>query len=212
MLRPAHLAYYKSSAEYQLLRLLDLSEVHSCTQITLKRHENTFGLVSTARTFYLQAKTQAEVQEWIKALEDARQTLMATSTENSIHGSIPIPNARPRSGSFTAPSLTPSPPRHRPSRMQNITSSDSDDPSPQTFHHRSGSAHLQPLSASPTKGQFPPAPDPAKTVLSGYLMKCGSKRRNWRKRWFVLTGEHLMYSASHMVKLPPSYADTSHRN
>jgi hypothetical protein len=193
------LAYYKTAAEYQLLRLLDLSEIHSCTQITLKRHENTFGLVSAARTFYLQAQAQAELQEWIKAIDDARQVLMATSTENSIQGSISIPIARPRSGSLTAPSLTPSPPRHRPSRLQNITSSDSDDPSPQPLHHRSGSAHLPPVSGSPSKSQFPSAPDPAKTVLSGYLMKCGSKRRNWRKRWFVLTGEHLMYSASHMV-------------
>ena len=31
-------------------------------------------------------------------------------------------------------------------------------------------------------------------------MKCGSKRRNWRKRWFVLTGEKLVYSGSHMVR------------
>jgi hypothetical protein len=36
-------------------------------------------------------------------------------------------------------------------------------------------------------------------VLSGYLMKCGSKRHNWRKRWFMLNGEKLVYSGSHMV-------------
>lgn len=36
-------------------------------------------------------------------------------------------------------------------------------------------------------------------VVSGYLMKCGSKRHNWRKRWFVLYGEKLVYSGSHMV-------------
>lgn len=34
-------------------------------------------------------------------------------------------------------------------------------------------------------------------------MKCGSKRRNWRKRWFVLNGEKLMYSGSHMVRSHP---------
>lgn len=39
----------------------------------------------------------------------------------------------------------------------------------------------------------------SKVVLSGYLMKCGSKRRTWRKRWFVLTEDKLMYSGSHMV-------------
>lgn len=42
----------------------------------------------------------------------------------------------------------------------------------------------------------------AKTILTGYLMKCGSKRRNWRKRWFVLTPEKLLYSGSHMDTKP----------
>ncbi|BGP19246.1 hypothetical protein JCM10213_007019 [Rhodosporidiobolus nylandii] len=42
-----------------------------------------------------------------------------------------------------------------------------------------------------------PAPDPNKVILSGYLMKQG-KRKNWRKRWFVLQSGMLMYSRSHM--------------
>ena len=49
----------------------------------------------------------------------------------------------------------------------------------------------------------PPAPgksgfgDPDKAILSGYLMKQG-KRKNWRKRWFVLFSGRLTYSRSHM--------------
>ncbi|GAA5821724.1 hypothetical protein JCM11251_000989 [Rhodosporidiobolus azoricus] len=48
----------------------------------------------------------------------------------------------------------------------------------------------------------PPAPiasppDPNKVILAGYLMKQG-KRKNWRKRWFVLHSGVLMYSRSHM--------------
>ncbi|KAK4046899.1 hypothetical protein OIO90_006407 [Microbotryomycetes sp. JL221] len=39
--------------------------------------------------------------------------------------------------------------------------------------------------------------DPNKVILSGYLMKQG-KRKNWRKRWFVLLSGKLMYSKSHM--------------
>ena len=41
--------------------------------------------------------------------------------------------------------------------------------------------------------------DPNKVILSGYLMKQG-KRRNWRKRWFVLQSGGLTYSRSHMVR------------
>jgi len=29
-------------------------------------------------------------------------------------------------------------------------------------------------------------------------MKCGNKRRSWRKRWFVLTSQELAYAKSHM--------------
>lgn len=196
MLRTAHLAYYKTSAEYQLLRLLELSDVHSCTQVTLKRHENSFGLVSPIRTFYLQAKTPGEVQEWVKAIEEARQTLMATSTQNSTSSPIAIPRSRSLSATHPPHPVTPSPPSHPP-HSQNITSSDSEDASHSDQPKYSmTSQHHPTIASSPTKTH---ATDPAKTILSGYLMKCGSKRRNWRKRWFVLTGEKLVYSGSHMV-------------
>jgi hypothetical protein len=33
------LAYYKTSAEYQLHSLLDLQDVHACTPVVLKRRE-----------------------------------------------------------------------------------------------------------------------------------------------------------------------------
>lgn len=42
------------------------------------------------------------------------------------------------------------------------------------------------------------APDPHRIVISGYLMKA-TKRKNWRKRWFMLTSSRLMYSRSHIV-------------
>ena len=42
--------------------------------------------------------------------------------------------------------------------------------------------------------------DISKVIMSGYLMKCGSRRHNWHKRWFTLSGEKLVYSRSHMVR------------
>ncbi|KAF8071854.1 pleckstrin-like protein [Lyophyllum atratum] len=200
VLRPAHLAYYKNSAEYQLLRLLELSDVHSCTQVALKRHDNTFGLVSPVRTFYLQAKTSGEVQEWVRAIEEARQTLTATSTQNSVSSPIPIPTPTRGSPSHLPPP-TPSPPSHG-GRGYNVTSSDSEDASPSEQRVLAASQDRQVLPPSPTKLQGSVPRDSAKIILSGYLMKCGSKRRNWRKRWFVLTGEKLVYSGSHMDTKP----------
>ncbi|KAF8239709.1 PH-domain-containing protein [Tricholoma matsutake] len=200
VLRPAHLAYYKSAAEYQLLRLLELSDVHSCTPVALKRHENTFGLISPIRTYYLQAKTHGEMQEWVHAIDEARQTLMATSTQNSVTSPIPIPTST-QSLSYP-PSITPSPPFHS-AHAQNITSSDSEDASPlaqRTYSSSSRDRSIMPSSPSKPQGSSPK--DSGKVILSGYLMKCGSKRRNWRKRWFVLTGEKLVYSGSHMDTKP----------
>ncbi|KAJ6520918.1 pleckstrin-like protein [Mycena vulgaris] len=196
VLRPAHLAYYKTAAEYQLLRLLDLSDVHSCTKVALKRHDNTFGLVSPIRTFYLQAKNPGEVHDWVHAIDAARQALVAASA-GSASNPIPIPRGRVK---HAPPPVTPSPPSHG----YYMTSSDSEDASPSGPRSYSGSSQTRPTvnvgGTSPSAKSH--AVDPAKTILSGYLMKCGSKRRNWRKRWFVLTGEQLVYSGSHMDTKP----------
>ncbi|KAF9267910.1 PH-domain-containing protein [Marasmius fiardii PR-910] len=194
VLRPGHLAYYKTAAEYQLLRLLDLSDVHSCTKVTLKRHENAFGLVSPVRTFYLQAKTPEEVQAWVQAIEDARQALASQSS-----GTAPIPIPRAERSNSLAPTMTPSPP----SQLQCVTSSDSEDASP-TSHQTIPPVHQTPsaVSSSPSKALPAAQKGLGKAILSGYLMKCGSKRRHWHKRWFVLTVEKLMYSASHMDTKP----------
>ncbi|KIK99968.1 hypothetical protein PAXRUDRAFT_130889 [Paxillus rubicundulus Ve08.2h10] len=200
VLRPAHLAYYKNSAEYELLRLLDLTDVHSCTQVVLKKHSYTFGVVTSLRTFYLQAKSPEEVQQWVAAIQNARETLMMTSTQTSLTTPpIPIPGA-PTSSRRAI--VTPSPPSH-PSHAQNITSSDSEDVSPSAQRTYSTSSQNRPvIASSPTQPQNFPRDGNAKIVLSGYLMKCGSKRHNWRKRWFVLYSEKLVYSGSHMDTKP----------
>ncbi|KAH7925833.1 PH-domain-containing protein [Leucogyrophana mollusca] len=199
VLRPAHLAYYKTSAEYQLLRLLDLSDVHSCTPVTLKKHTNTFGVVSAVRTFYLQAQSTEEVQQWVRAIQQTRETLMTTSTQTSIATPpIPIPGAQPNTRRIT---VTPSPPSN-PSHAQNVTSSDSEDASPSAGRTYSSSSQNRPIIASSPSRAQGSSKDSAKIVLSGYLMKCGSKRHNWRKRWFVLNGEKLVYSGSHMDTKP----------
>lgn len=213
MLRPAHLAYYKTSAEYQLLRLLDLSDIHSCTQVNLKRHDNTFGLISPNRTFYFQATSPEDVQDWVKAIEEARQALLATSTQNSASTPIPIvrPNEPPTPQMKSTLAISSSPGQHP------VTSSDSEDGGqtvnvpPAAAFARVGVSAPSPTAVNfllnPTKPSTTTATasnatnSGTKVILTGYLMKCGSKRRNWRKRWFVLTSEKLLYSGSHMVRV-----------
>lgn len=195
MLRSAHLVYYKTSAEYRLLQLLDLGDIHTCTPVTLKRHDNTFCIVSPKRTYYLQAGSPREVQEWVKAVNEARDDLQLTTTVTEgmavTSSTAPIPVPR-RPGE---PTRSPS---HSPYGL-GITSSDSEGegstPGPRS------------LGISPERlAVKPPAPgfgkDGSKPVLSGYLMKCGSRRSaSWHHRWFVLAEDKLTYSRSHMVRI-----------
>jgi hypothetical protein len=158
--------------------------------VALKKHSNTFGLVSPVRTFYLQAETPNAVQEWLKVIEEARQALIATSTQNTVTTPISIPTPRSRSGERSTVPVTPSPPFQA---YHTATTSESEDEYP--VSSLSNRETLQSSQSNPSGRE-----DPSKVILSGYLMKCGSKRRNWRKRWFVLTGEKLVYSGSHMVR------------
>ncbi|RPD68453.1 PH-domain-containing protein [Lentinus tigrinus ALCF2SS1-7] len=188
VLRPAHLAFYKTSAEYKLLRLLELTDIHSCTQVVLKKHNNTFGLVSPTRTFYLQAETAEQVRDWVAAINEARHALLSTSTRNSVSSPIPIPTTP--SAPHHAPRISSSPSQSP--NLHQLTSSDSEDASPNT---------KLPVVPPPASGAGESS-SPSKPVLSGYLMKCGSRRHNWHKRWFVLSGEKLIYFRSHMDTKP----------
>jgi len=84
-----------------------------------------------------------------------------------------------------------------------VTSSDSEDGSPSASRTYSTSSQTrQAIASSPSKALHTGPKGPSKVMVSGYLMKCGSKRHNWRKRWFVLDSEKLIYSGSHMDTKP----------
>lgn len=167
----------------------------------LKKHANTFGLVSPKRTFYLQAETETDAKGWVKAITDAKVTLMATSTLTSTTAPIPIPTT-PSAARTIPQTLGPISASPSQSPHNHLTSSESEDASPNG--PRPYSAPPIPTSlpgevSSPTK-QTGALRDASKPILSGYLMKCGSRRHHWRNRWFVLSGEKLVYCRSHMVR------------
>jgi len=196
VLRSAHLVYYKSSAEYQLLQLLDLGDIHTCTPVTLKKHDNAFCIVSPKRTYYLQANSPKEVQEWVKAVNEAREDLQLTSTvtEGMIAASSTAPIPVPRK-----PTQVNRSPSHSP-HGYGITSSDSEGEG-STSGPRSFGISPDKLAVKPSAQGV--GKDGSKHVLSGYLMKCGSRRSaSWHHRWFVLTEEKLSYSRSHMDSKP----------
>ena len=195
VLRAAHLAYYKTSAEYQLHRLLELQDVHTCTPVALKRRDNTFGVVTATRTYYLQAESQEDARAWVAAIREAKEAQLASTTTAvpfSTPASPPIPIPVP-GHPLRVSAITPSPPSRA---LHAITSSESEEaasPNTQRMFAASSSPAMPP-SSSPRIG----GPDASKILMSGYITKMG-KRKNWRKRWFLLNGEMLMYAGSHMV-------------
>ncbi len=65
--------------EYQLLRLIDMSEVHTVASVELKRNEHCFGIVTPRRTYYVKSSSRADMLDWIERLNLVR-TLLAQST------------------------------------------------------------------------------------------------------------------------------------
>jgi hypothetical protein len=229
------LAVYKTDQEYVLLRMLDMHDVHSATVVALKKHVNTFALVTPSRTYYLQAEDSDECNAWVKALNEVRAKLreegltpLVQTPRNSsvvaLAASTPaatstIAERRNVAGKVDAlpPSIATAPHPstevgnpsaaesghlsnipHSPTSFMAL-SSDEDDPftasQPPGITRRPTDSNV----ANALSGLSPAsALDPNHIIIGGYLMKLGSKRKTWHKRWFMLTSDRLAYSKSHI--------------
>jgi hypothetical protein len=66
--------------EYQLLRFIDLADVHTVAAIALKKNENSFGIVTSKRQYYVRASSAKDMQDWIDALKDAQEQVKKRNT------------------------------------------------------------------------------------------------------------------------------------
>ncbi|KDN52982.1 PH domain-like protein [Tilletiaria anomala UBC 951] len=80
VLRASKLAYYKNEKEYQLLRLIDMSEVHAVASVELKKNENSFGIVTPKRTYYVKTGSRRDMQDWIQHLNDVKTQIAQSAT------------------------------------------------------------------------------------------------------------------------------------
>lgn len=64
-----------------MLRFIDMSEVHTVAAIEVKKQDNTFGIVTPKRAYYVKASTPAESHDWIQALNHVKAQI---SHRNSI--------------------------------------------------------------------------------------------------------------------------------
>ncbi|KAL7873863.1 hypothetical protein AOLI_G00129340 [Acnodon oligacanthus] len=68
------MSYFKSELEKEPLRMIPLKEVHKvqeCKHSDILMRDNLFEVVTTSRTFYVQADSPEEMHSWIKAISGA---------------------------------------------------------------------------------------------------------------------------------------------
>ncbi|XP_077470157.1 pleckstrin homology domain-containing family A member 1-like isoform X1 [Stigmatopora argus] len=74
LLEENSMSYFKSDLEKEPLRMIPLKEVHKvqeCKQSDIMLRDNLFEVVTTSRTFYIQADSPEEMHSWIKAVSGA---------------------------------------------------------------------------------------------------------------------------------------------
>ncbi|KAF9899513.1 hypothetical protein EC991_008782 [Linnemannia zychae] len=90
VLRTSKFAYYKDDKEYELLRILDVRDVHRAAEVPAKHKPAVFMILTPRRTFTVQAKSVAEMQEWLQAINQAKvqsDFMASTSDLDSFAGS-----------------------------------------------------------------------------------------------------------------------------
>ncbi|EFP87910.1 uncharacterized protein PGTG_14625 [Puccinia graminis f. sp. tritici CRL 75-36-700-3] len=99
VLRKTCLVYYKNEKEYCLLRIIPLTEIHTCAEVEVKQYDNTFGIVTPARTYYVRARSRTERNQWTSKVTAA--SLLLKSLENPQR---PQPSAQKPSSNPATPS------------------------------------------------------------------------------------------------------------
>ncbi|XP_069016027.1 pleckstrin homology domain-containing family A member 1 isoform X1 [Embiotoca jacksoni] len=139
MLDENAVSYYKSDLEREALRVIPLKEIHKvqeCKQSELMMRDNLFEMVTSSRTFYMQADSPEDMHSWIKAISGA---IVAQRG--------PGRSANTERGDHSPPSPAPSSTFYFPLELQ-----------PELHLPQSGSEGAQPRAGLPAPGQLPGSP------------------------------------------------------
>nr|KAF6458197.1 pleckstrin homology domain containing A1 [Rousettus aegyptiacus] len=100
------IGYFKSDLEKEPLRVIPLKEVHKvqeCKQSDIMMRDNLFEIVTSSRTFYVQADSPEEMHSWIKAVSGAIVAQRGPGrSASSEHSSCPEPKHALRPAPATA--------------------------------------------------------------------------------------------------------------
>ncbi|XP_031699717.1 pleckstrin homology domain-containing family A member 1 isoform X1 [Anarrhichthys ocellatus] len=93
MLEENAISYFKSDLEREALKVIPLKEIHKvqeCKHSDLMMRDNLFEMVTSSRTFYIQADSPEDMHSWIKAISGAivaQRGPGRSATEPSDHSS-----------------------------------------------------------------------------------------------------------------------------
>ncbi|KAG0203620.1 hypothetical protein BGX28_004143 [Mortierella sp. GBA30] len=89
VLRTSKLAYYKDNKEYELLRIIDIRDIHKAAEVVVKNRTGVFVILTPKRTFTVQADSVGDMEEWIQAINQAKvqHDLTSSSDIDSYSGS-----------------------------------------------------------------------------------------------------------------------------
>ncbi|KAI8811527.1 hypothetical protein BJ742DRAFT_796324 [Cladochytrium replicatum] len=112
VLRTTRLAYYKNEKEYELLGVIELSDINAIAEVELKRKENVFGIVTRDRNFFVCTSTLEEMEDWMVSLKAAHRDVARGAhlsspkmkRESSIAKTAP-PTRKVSSGPGAAPGM-----------------------------------------------------------------------------------------------------------
>ncbi|XP_054493037.1 pleckstrin homology domain-containing family A member 1 isoform X1 [Molothrus aeneus] len=115
------IGYFKSELEKEPLRVIPLKEVHKvqeCKQSDIMMRDNLFEIVTTSRTFYVQADSPEDMHSWIKAISGAivaqRGPGRSAASEHPEPSAEPGHAVRAASSHSTAPHGSPLAPASHP--------------------------------------------------------------------------------------------------
>ncbi|BEJ07345.1 hypothetical protein CcaverHIS641_0406140 [Cutaneotrichosporon cavernicola] len=98
VLRSTSLAYYKDNKveEYSLSRAIELTSVHSAVPVTQEKakHPFSFAVVTSDRTFFLEASSAEEREDWVGTINNVRKHLSDREEEKSRRSksvAVPVP-------------------------------------------------------------------------------------------------------------------------
>ncbi|ORY04988.1 PH domain-like protein [Basidiobolus meristosporus CBS 931.73] len=188
VLRGTSLACYKDNKEYELERIIDLSEAKQILEVTWKSRKNVFAIIVEKKKYYLQAESRTQLDEWLSSMDFVLSGLAeddipeepthirkgSSVSRTSIHGKSGVDHPKVCTHSLQRKIHVPS---H--GHAAEVVSSEDDEEADEVVDEDE-------------EVEFPQSSD-SKILFNGYLYKQCEMYKVWRKRWFVLRSHTLSY-------------------